>query len=124
MPLGHLFVQHTDEEEPLAGSQGRSGLVWTAPVRLLQGLEPLEALVSYSEETNESVRETAKQHRSAVGPLASACSRVTVQLHVLSCMGPKQLLQLKATGRPLQVPHQAVKLSNCPNINILFFSEK
>lgn len=50
--LGHLFVQDTDEEEPLAGSQSCSGLVWTAAVRLLQGLKPLEALVSYSEETN------------------------------------------------------------------------
>lgn len=49
--LSHLFVQDTDEEEPLAGSQSCSGLVWTAAVCLLQSLKPLEALVSYSEET-------------------------------------------------------------------------
>lgn len=51
LALGHLFVHDTDEEEPLAGSQSCSALVGTAAVRLLQSLKPLEALVSYSEET-------------------------------------------------------------------------
>lgn len=71
LALGHLFVQDTDEEEPLAGSQCCSGLVWTPAVRLLQSLEALEALVSYSEETKESVRVREKQRHSAVGPFPS-----------------------------------------------------
>lgn len=71
LALAHLFVQDTDEEEPLAGSQCCSGPVWTPAVRLLQSLEALEALVSYSEETEESVRVTEKQRHSAVGPLPS-----------------------------------------------------
>lgn len=57
LSVSHLFVYDTDEEEPLAGSQSCSGLVWTAQVGLLQSLEALEALVSYSEETRSQYSE-------------------------------------------------------------------
>lgn len=46
----HLFVQDTDEEESLAGSQSCPGLARTEPITLLQSLEALEALMSWTEE--------------------------------------------------------------------------
>lgn len=42
----HLFVQDTDEEEPLAGSHSSPSLVGTTPVTLLQSLKSLEAFMS------------------------------------------------------------------------------
>lgn len=45
----HLFVQDADEEEPLARSQSCPSLAGTDQITLLQSLEALEALMSWTE---------------------------------------------------------------------------
>lgn len=42
----HLFIQDTDEEEPLARSQPCPNQAQTEPVTLLQSFKSLEALMS------------------------------------------------------------------------------
>lgn len=44
----HLLIQDVYEEEPLSWGHAPRGLPWAETIRLLQGLEALEALMSWT----------------------------------------------------------------------------